>query len=49
MSNLNVSSSSRDQKASTPKVSNAVNEVHEWWLDQLGHYSDITSSDDDNY
>lgn len=48
MSNLNVSSS-RDQKSSTPKVLNAVKEIHEWWLDQLDHYSDISSSDDDNY
>lgn len=49
MSNLNVSTFLRDQKTSSPKVSNVVKEVHEWWLDQLGHYSDISSSDDDNY
>ncbi|VVC28002.1 Hypothetical protein CINCED_3A019232 [Cinara cedri] len=49
MSNLNVSSTSRDQRTNIPKVSNAVKEVHEWWLDQLGHCSDISSSDDDNY
>lgn len=49
MSNLNVSSSSRDQRISSPKVSNAVKEIHEWWLDQLDHYSDVSSSDDDNY
>lgn len=49
MSNLNVSCSSRDQRSSTPKVSNAVKEIHEWWLDQLEHYSDISSSDNDNY
>lgn len=49
MSNLNVSSSSREQRSSSPKVSNAVKEIHEWWLDQLEHYSDISSSDDDNY
>lgn len=49
MSNLNVSTSSRDQRNSTPKVSSAVKEIHEWWLDQLEHYSDISSSDDDNY
>ncbi|XP_026812191.1 sodium leak channel non-selective protein [Rhopalosiphum maidis] len=49
MSNLNVSTSSREQRTNTPKVSNAVKEIHEWWLDQLDHYSDISSSDDDNY
>lgn len=49
MSNLNVSTSSRDQRSSTPKVINAVKEIHEWWFDQLDHYSDISSSDDDNY
>jgi len=49
MSNLNVSSSSRDQRPISPKVSSAVKEIHEWWLDQLEHYSDISSSDDDNY
>lgn len=49
MSNLNVSTSSREQRSSTPKVINAVKEIHEWWLDQLDHYSDISSSDDDNY
>lgn len=49
MSNLNVSTSSREQRSNTPKVINAVKEIHEWWLDQLNHYSDISSSDDDNY
>jgi len=49
MSNLNVSSSSRDQRTNTPKISSAVKEIHEWWLDQLHHYSDISSSDDENY
>jgi len=47
MSNLNVSST-RDQRSTNPKISNAVKEIHEWWLDQLDHYSDISSSDD-NY
>lgn len=49
MSNLNYTSYSRDQKTSTPKVSSAVKEIHEWWLDQLEHYSDLSSSDDENY
>lgn len=48
MSNLNVSSSS-NPRTSTPKLSSVVKEVHEWWIDQLGHCSDISSNEEDNY
>ncbi|XP_050436059.1 sodium leak channel NALCN isoform X2 [Adelges cooleyi] len=51
MSNLNVSSTSatRETKTNTSKVSSAVKEIHEWWLEQLEHFSDMSSSEDESY